>query len=240
MLDGSQVIGSGTGFFYQDRLLTYITNRHVIIDEDSDYYPDKLLLKIHTGNNINELPVNEFEKIPLYNVDGTKRWYEHPTLGSSADVVCIIIPPTSIINKCSLVRYITPKNGYPSNVQTSSADQVSIIGYPKGYYDEFHNLPIVKTGHIASPFGYYHNEKSYFLVDATVEEGMSGSPVFTQRILSFRDTDGKSMLSTKPDRYFLGIFSASIVKNEQELSLHLVWYASIIHQILESIPDTNP
>lgn len=41
MVQGSQNVGSATGFFYvKNDVLYFITNRHVVIDETKDIKPD--------------------------------------------------------------------------------------------------------------------------------------------------------------------------------------------------------
>lgn len=44
---------SATGFFYVNTKgkLFLITNRHVVIDENKNYYPDILILYLHIDNN---------------------------------------------------------------------------------------------------------------------------------------------------------------------------------------------
>jgi hypothetical protein len=67
---------SATGFFYRQNDDKYlITNRHVVVSENDQKYPDILRIKVHTSRT-SLLPTRIIE-IPLY--DGTNRlWIEHP------------------------------------------------------------------------------------------------------------------------------------------------------------------
>jgi hypothetical protein len=56
--------------------------------------------------------------------------------------------------------------------------EVKLIGYPVGIWDEKNNLPIVRRGMTASDPVVDYNGRSEFLVDAAVFPGSSGSPVY--------------------------------------------------------------
>ena len=53
----------------------------------------------------------------------------------------------------------------------------TLLGYPYGFYDKKHLLPIWKTGHIASEPDVDFEGEPTFLVDVSAFPGMSGSPV---------------------------------------------------------------
>ena len=55
---------------------------------------------------------------------------------------------------------------------------VVFIGYPLGLFDTKHNLPIMRSGKLASIPKVDFNGKPEFLIDAQVFSGSSGSPVF--------------------------------------------------------------
>ena len=56
----------GTGFFYSnpEEQLFFITNRHVILDEEKKYFPNVVRLSLHA--NQNDLRLNRDYDIPLY------------------------------------------------------------------------------------------------------------------------------------------------------------------------------
>ena len=47
---GDTAVGTGTGFFFQPvfERIFLITNRHMVIDESDQFFPDHLVLKLHT------------------------------------------------------------------------------------------------------------------------------------------------------------------------------------------------
>lgn len=99
--------------------------------------------------------------------------------------------------------------------------QTLIVGYPMGFYDRIQNFPITKSGTLASPYPIYFERKPFFLIDANLTSGMSGSPVIvpTMGVPSFPAS-------------LLGVFSAEYFSRGRRLALNRVWYASLIEQIL--------
>jgi len=60
-----KIISYATGFFFEyAEGLYFVTNRHVVIDEEDEYFPDELLLRLHT--NPQNIRQNELYSIPLY------------------------------------------------------------------------------------------------------------------------------------------------------------------------------
>ncbi len=59
-------------------------------------------------------------------------------------------------------------------------NQVFFVGYPIGFYDRVHNLPILRSGHVASFPSVDFNGLPEFVIDAQVFPGSSGSPVFAE------------------------------------------------------------
>lgn len=225
-----------TGFFYErNQQLALVTNRHVVIDEKENYRADLLTVKLHTDENYHDLRKNHDYEIQLCNDAGETLWLEHPDPELDVDVVCIPIRQDDPLRNAAVMA-LAPENHFPDDMETALVDEVKLYGYPGGYYDDVHNLPIVKTGHVASAFGIPHKNKPYFLVDTTIAKGMSGSPVFSHGSM----------------RYFLGILSADlsilleVTKNgkvEEEkldLNLSIIWYARLIGEILDQLPENSP
>ena len=69
-------------------------------------------------------------------------------------------------------------------------EEIVMIGYPNGLWDELHNLPIIRKGITATHPGLRLNGKSEFLIDAACFPGSSGSPVFLANIGSYVSPDG--------------------------------------------------
>lgn len=71
-----------------------------------------------------------------------------------------------------------------------SMEEIIMIGYPNGIWDEEHNLPIIRRGITATHPKLPYNGKPEFLIDAACFPGSSGSPVFLANIGSFVDSTG--------------------------------------------------
>lgn len=69
-------------------------------------------------------------------------------------------------------------------------EEIVMIGYPNGLWDELHNLPIIRKGITATHPGLRLNGKAEFLIDAACFPGSSGSPVFLANIGSYVSPEG--------------------------------------------------
>ncbi|WP_379969183.1 serine protease [Ectobacillus sp. sgz5001026] len=68
------------------------------------------------------------------------------------------------------------------------AEDIIVIGYPNGIWDELNNYPIFRKGTIAtSPAIDYKGEKE-FLIDCAIYPGSSGSPVLSVKQLLHKET----------------------------------------------------
>lgn len=128
----------------------------------------------------------------------------------------------------------------------STGDGVLVVGYPRGFYDEFNKLPIVKSGIIASHYGSLFGGSPNFLIDAKLFPGSSGS------VVVFRPTnfvvDG-GQLYTRPEKHyqFLGIYSGEpyftsnpvefddfTIIRKDGFNVGTVWYAALVKEITTS------
>ena len=224
------VLRYGTGFFYmKNEILFLITNRHVIIQETENYFPNMLRMPIHT--NLNNFRQNADFDIHLRNA-AVRLWRE-PNPPAS-DVVAIPLVDRNYLDQARfLIRAFSPANLLPTEIQLRIGEDVLIMGYPLGeYYDGVYNLPVVRNGIISSAYPVPYRDNTYFLVDARLHRGTSGSPVTTK----FKDTWLTTTGSVKRSGnafYLLGINSSTfpLPPGEEPLGLNAVHFASIIDQI---------
>jgi hypothetical protein len=112
-----------------------------------------------------------------------------------------------------------------------------IVGYPLGFHDSVHHLPLVRSAIVASTFGVPFKGQPYFLTDSRLHRGTSGAPVIA-RLPEPTDVVGEAPLRW----YLLGVHSASLdVSNrdpqqDEPLGLNCAWYASLIPEILGAAP----
>jgi len=90
--------------------------------------------------------------------------------------------------------------------------RIVFIGYPENRYDQKHNLPILRSGVIASHPKLNYNGEKQFLIDAQVFPGSSGSPVF----LNMKEAQynrGQIIIGKGLPYLFVGVVSATMIKN---------------------------
>ena len=168
---GPSRLGTATGFFFEnDGKLFLVTNRHVVRVEGEHFFPDKLRVRLHI--NSQDHTQNEDYEIALYR-DNKSVWREKP----GVDLVAIEL------SKPDMLRFVlislSPKFLPPNDLVISPGDELMIVGYPFGFSDALHNYPVVRTGAVASYYPTPFQGRPYFLVDARLHPGTSGSPVLT-------------------------------------------------------------
>jgi hypothetical protein len=221
-------ISSATGFFFErDAQLFLVTNRHVVLDESSDHRPDALEIELHID------PENVAETtgfgIPLYE-KGLAAWREATDDAGSIDVVAIeldraALPPTL------LHRAFTPAHLVKQLDYVEAGTAVLIAGFPLGFHDTLHHLPVMRQAVIASSFGIRFQGSGYFLTDARMHRGTSGAPVAVRVPAPGGREDLNCML--------LGIHSGRMdvtnrdVEQDERLELNCAWYADVLLTLTE-------
>jgi len=229
-------IGSATGFFFEHKNTFYlITNRHVVIDEDDHFYPDHLTLRVHTSNKV--LTQNRNVQVPLYDRKGGRRWLEHPTLGSEVDVVAIKI--RDFVSSKDVLSPWDETSFFPSAYVIGVGETVVVLGYPLGFYDIINNLPIARSGTVATPFGVPFEDRPFFLVDSRLDKGTSGSPVITAAS-PYRVTVQSTFVAGNFPARLLGINSGEYSKKQIPLGLNAVWYAYLVTDIVSGSERDRP
>lgn len=222
-------VGSATGFFYSNLDQKFlVTNRHVVRDEINRIYPDNLAIRVHS--NRTDTRQNDDLEIPLYD-DGKELWLEHPQLGKNADLVALRL--NDVLKSNHMITGISSGNFLPNEILLSVGEGTMILGFPLGFHDDINNLPVLRSGMIASPYPTPFRGNPFFLIDARLHEGISGSPVFSKPKNIFRKKDGNIVL-TGDTYYFLGVISSAFPPNsgDNPLGLNVVWYAYLIQEIV--------
>jgi len=192
---------SASGFFYKhDDVLCLITNRHVVIDEAEDYRPDEVRLKLHTDRN--DILQNADLSFGLYNNQAEPLWLEHPILRERIDVVAIPLDREDLSSRF-VIKAFQESDHIPSNVDISIGEDVLVIGYPLGFHDEFHNLPIVRNAIMASVYPVPFMGNQIILVDSRLHSGTSRSPVITKASNILRHTNGNTSISSGREAFWL-------------------------------------
>jgi V8-like Glu-specific endopeptidase len=85
-------------------------------------------------------------------------------------------------------------------------EQVTFIGYPQGLYDAVNMLPVARQGWTATPISIDYDGQPKFLVDASVFEGSSGSPVLALNSGAYQERAGAAHYGS-PYAVLLGIIA---------------------------------
>jgi hypothetical protein len=115
---------------------------------------------------------------------------------------------------------------------------VLIVGFPLGFHDSLHHLPVVRQGIIASAFGLRFQGKGCFITDARTHRGTSGAPV----VISHHPADESAASCALPWR-LLGIHSSTIdmttrdLHVDESLGLNSAWYADVLMSLTENRLD---
>lgn len=220
-----RLLTQASGFFFQrDERLYLVTSRHVCFDEPSGHHPDRLEIELHTdaGNMTDSIGFS----IPLYR-DGKGVWIEGLDGSGEIDVAVVelerdALPPTAII------RAFTPQ--HLEAVQSAAVEvgtSLLIVGFPLGFHDTLHHLPVVRQAVIASSYGMRFKGEGYFLTDARTHRGTSGAAVVMR-------SDTPALAESELPWKLLGVHAGRLdmlPRDEQQdevLGLNCTWYADVL------------
>lgn len=222
--DGTRGLTNASGFYFErEGRLYLVTSRHVLIDETSQHHPDRIEITLHLDEQ--DLTRCTGFSIPLFH-KGTAVWRQGRDGGGDIDVAVIALD-RSALPAGTIVHAFTPTHlpQYCDEVPVDAA--LCIAGFPLGFGDTVHQLPVLRHAAIASPFGVRFQGRGFFLTDARTHRGTSGAPVVMR----------KPAASGAPDRmpwWLLGVHSARMDMGnrdrvqDESLGLNCAWYADIL------------
>jgi Trypsin-like peptidase domain len=223
MSAGTMLTGA-TGFFFErDDRLFLITSRHVVLDEASNHRPDRLEIELHVDPK--NIAVVTQMSIPLYH-DNQPVWRQGVDSGGSVDIVAVDLQRAAL-PETMLLSSFTPYHLVTEFDQIEVGTAVLIVGFPLGFHDNLHHLPVARQAVIASAFGIRFQGQGYFLTDAIMHRGTSGAPVVA------RVTMERSGRADFP-WMLLGVHAARMdVSNrdsneDERLNLNCAWYADVL------------
>ena len=222
---------NATGFFYlQDEYLYLITARHVVHDEAMGHHPDHLHVSLHCMAD--DISRHQDLMIPLY-VDATPQWFEYEKSGTMVDVVAVSINSPDVLQS-RFVTVFRASDIMQADETIPLGQDALILGFPLGFSDTLNNLPIVRRATIASSFSHPFKGNPYFLTDARLHRGMSGSPVITRSSRRSQQELGQPECEWR----LVGVHSSALdvsdrdSNHDERLALNMTWYASLIPQML--------
>ncbi|EPT9247896.1 TPA: S1 family peptidase [Photobacterium damselae] len=203
--DGEEPFSVGTGFYYKvqqprtgNAKILILTNKHVI--KGADY-----IRFVHSYADSLEDLDEHYQ--PVGRIDKTEQLpiapfvFDHPDSDidlCAIDVTCVLTP---LLRSGKKLRTMILDSSWmleekdKSNVR--DIEQVLVVGYPRGIWDNHNNMPISRIGNTAThPLANYQ-DKADFLIDVAAFQGSSGSPVFSYEAPMFRQQNGSFTPGTK-------------------------------------------
>ena len=252
--NGNKVVSQGTGFFYvhQDinrQILYLVTNYHVLTGsspcEKKTPAGDNIAFQFH----LSEIEPGKIKTVrfPLFARNGKPVWI---TSSSYPEADLAVIPlDTSLYQSCKINCISAQWAG--KNLKVRPTSNVTLVGYPYGFYDKKNALPIWKTGSVASEPNVDFDGKPLFLIDISAFPGMSGAPAFAISYGMYEMEEGGT--SGGGARKFLGIYASMQmvgkekyleeivhdtrigIVDEESLEIGHIWKANLLLETVKGI-----
>lgn len=265
MFDDQGMISTGSAFFYnyddENYIITNwhnISGRHFITNEPlGNRFPTYIKAKFSTY--LNKTEFTSVSHIVNIYVDYSPIWHEHPTLGSTCDIVAI--PFNKPLGVPEFMHY--PSNMISKiRIPIKPGNSCFVIGFPRSLSIHF-GLPLWKSGYISSEPHYditingeisemggliNGTELPAIFIDTLTREGMSGSPVFASYFGNWDMTNPYQNIDPAEPNFwqrndillgenrmeFLGCYSGRIGALEEGAALGLCWKESAIKLICQA------
>jgi S1-C subfamily serine protease len=224
-----RALTNASGFFFErDERLFLVTSRHVVMDEPSKHFPDRLEIELHT--DAGNMAQSTGFSIPLYH-DGKSIWRQGLDSAGEIDVAVIELNRSALPHTMAY-RAFTPDHLLRPFDQVEVGRSLLVVGFPLGFHDTLHHMPVVRHAVVASSFFLRFQGQGYFLTDARTHRGTSGAPVV------MRVTEGNAALGDLP-WMLLGVHSARLdvgtrdLELDEALGLNCAWYADMLMTLTE-------
>ncbi len=193
--------GSGTGFFFnyafgEIDVPVIFTNKHVVNYNNQE----EVTFFLHTTSNGVEPDEQSLQ------IQFKTDWFFH----QDKDLCFCFVNPLF-----QQIKQATGKNVFYSPLREeyillpeqsnllSAIEDVIMVGYPNGLWDEINNLPLFRKGITASHPATNFNRENIGAVDMACFPGSSGSPIFILNEGGFSDKNGNFILSSR--LFFMGV-----------------------------------
>ncbi len=169
--------------------------------------------------------------VPLYR-DGQPLWRQGVDSGGMVDIVALEIDRTVLPDR--ILSAFTPVHLVTEFDRIEVGTPVLIVGFPLGFHDNLHHLPVARHAVVASAFGVRFQGQGYFLTDAMLHRGVSGAPVVARMMT---DRSGRADLPWM----LLGVHAARMdvtnrdIDQDERLNLNCAWYADILLTLTEEV-----
>lgn len=205
---------TGSGFVFsfdvKDNFIpVLVTNRHVL--EGSKQL--KLVIpfiKPGTEDTIENLIfiVNNLEEAVIF----------HPEVGIDLAIVPIADLWNQVVTETQTIPQVVniDERFIPTEEESKkfkTIEDILVVGYPNGIWDDINNRPLVRRGITATDFKIDFKGEPKFIIDCSIFPGSSGSPVFLASEGMVSDGFGGYTFYGTPQVKLLGINSAVFLHN---------------------------
>lgn len=218
---------AASGFFYFYSSGLYLCSSRRIVTAAAKGRPDELRVLLHTDPD--DPTQNEELAVPLFDEDGDPLWLEHTSRPDEIELIAVPLDALEIEMRFA-VRAFSILDQVPKEVELPPGEDVLVIGFPEGVYDDVHNLPVVRRASIASVYPVPYKGRPQGLLDVRLPSETHGAPVVTRgSLVSGQANDGSSPVE-KPVNYFVGVHSSGGPGGAAELDV--VWYPWLLTEII--------
>jgi hypothetical protein len=231
---GSKGLTSASGFFFErDRRLFLATSRHVLLDVPTGHAPDRIEIELHTdARDLTQLATLSI----LLHRDGLTRWSQARDSAGDVDVATIEIDRAAMPAGC-VVRPFGPLHLPVGFDLFEVGDRLAIPGFPLGFFDTVHHLPVVRQASVASCYGVRFQGQGYFLTDARMHRGCSGSPVLARVEPAAAGRPRWCLLGVHSSRMDMATRDAVL---DESLGLNCAWYADVLMTLTTGVSRAQP
>jgi hypothetical protein len=222
--DGPRLLTRASGFFFaREGRLWLVSCRHVVIDEAAGHHPDRLELELHI--DARNLTRSLRWSMPLFR-DGRALWRQARDSGGEVDVAVLEVDAAAWPPGVQ-VRAFTPAHLAVAEGEVPLGSALLVVGFPLGFHDTLHHLPVVRQAAVASAFGVRFQGQGYFLSDARTHRGTSGAAVVMR-------SDDAALAATGLPWKLLGVHAGRLdmlprdEKEDEVLGLNCTWYADVL------------
>jgi hypothetical protein len=227
---GEVGLTSATGFFLaREQHLFLVTSRHVFIDVEANHTPDRITIELHADRA--DMAAAATISIPLYR-EGLSLWRQATDSAGEVDVAIIEID-RGVLPAEAVYCAFTPAHIAIDEECIEVGAPLLVIGFPLGFHDALHHMPVVRRASLASSYGLRFQGMGYFLTDARTHRGTSGAPVV------IRIAGGTAQPGALSCR-LLGIHSSRFDMStrdpieDEALGLNCAWYSDVLLTLSES------
>lgn len=221
---GDVPLTRATGFFFErDGRAWLVTSAHVVFDGATGHAPDRLEAEVHLDRV--DLTRSRVLRLPLHR-DGVPLWRQASDSGGVVDVAVVPIGADALADTDAWEAF-TPAHLEGALDEIEVGEPVLIVGFPLGFHDTLHHLPVARQAGIASSFGVRFQGRGCFLTDARTHRGTSGAPVVA------RARHGALARARLPWR-LLGVHASRMDMGsrdrelDESLGLNAAWYADVL------------